>query len=552
MAGTLAPLLPRTSQGENWEPLNLTSELQRRLHVLEVAEHDPELQADLRERCRRDVVYFLDNFGWTYDPRHPDSAERRLPLVLYPFQARTLRGMAWCLANAIRSVTLKSRDMGATWIAVGFDVHGFLFETGYKAAFGSRKEDYLDRSGDPDCIFWKIRFMLDNVPGWLLPMGYTSAHMRVSNPANGSAITGEAGRNIGRGGRNRRYTVDESAFIEDPGSVDRALSENTNCRNDTSTPNGPAGPFAELAQRPDAHEWVDVETAERERPTLVKFTLHWTEHPEKDQAWYERKKIALGDPVIVAQELDIDFAASVDGIAIPAAWVNPSVGIPLYLEEKGAICIGLDVAEFGSDKSALVIREGANIPWGEEWQGHELTYTAQRAIGWANMCESRLAEHHHLWIFVDAVGVGAGVASIIAEHIKTAKKTRWKLVRVNAGATTQDPRCARLKDSLWWKLRDYFLEDGKPKGWHRPAISERIPRPVARKLASELSTLRYTFDVARRVVVESKESLKKRGIKSPNLGDALALTFYQDKQKAPEPPKTRPWEGVEHDARFAA
>lgn len=546
---TLTPPAPPMTTSVPSVSTSYADALRVRLQALVAANRDPERQRTIRALCALDPVYFIGSWCWTFDPRL-EPIERKQPFVLYPFQVEYVRGLAWCLRNKVRSVTTKSRDMGATWLNAAFDVWGILFQPGYQAGYGSRKEDGLDRSGDSSTIFWKIRYLLDNLPPWL-GHRYESAHMRVSVPALESAITGEAGRNIGRGGRTTRYTVDESAFLEDPKAVDSALSENTSARNDTSTPNGPAGPFAELATREDAHEWVDEATAERVRPRLVKFTLHWTRHPKKDQAWYEAKKIDIGDPVIIAQELDIDFSASMDGIVIPAGWLHPSVGLPYYPEEKGAIMLGLDVAEFGRDMSALVIREGKNIVWGEEWQGHELTHTAGRAIGWAEKCETRLAPHHYLYIAVDVIGVGAGVASIIAEYIKKHGKKRWRLIRVNAGATTQNPRCARLKDSLWWNMRDFFQMDGKPTT-ARPSISAKIPRVVATKLVTELSTPTYTLDSAGRIAIESKDKMKKRGAKSPNLADALALTFYQDKSKAPEPPKVRSWDDVDQDARFAA
>ena len=67
---------------------------------------------------------------------------------------------------------------------------------------------------------------------------------KLLNPANGAAITGEGGDDIGRGGRAAVYFVDESAFLVHPQLVDRALSQTTRVRIDVSTPNGPGNPFA--------------------------------------------------------------------------------------------------------------------------------------------------------------------------------------------------------------------------------------------------------------------------------------------------------------------
>jgi hypothetical protein len=70
--------------------------------------------------------------------------------------------------------------------------------------FGSSKEDKVDRSGDPDSLFWKARFFLKNLPpefrgSW--DESEHSAHLRLQFPDTGSPVIGEAGDQIGRGGR---------------------------------------------------------------------------------------------------------------------------------------------------------------------------------------------------------------------------------------------------------------------------------------------------------------------------------------------------------------
>ncbi|MDP1260138.1 TerL protein, partial [Klebsiella quasipneumoniae] len=88
--------------------------------------------------------------------------------------------------------------------------------------------------------------------------------------------------------------VDESAFLERPELVDASLSATTNCRQDISTPNGNANSFA----------------IRRHSGKIKVFTFHWRDDPRKSQDWYE-KQVELLDPVTVAQEIDIDYNASV-------------------------------------------------------------------------------------------------------------------------------------------------------------------------------------------------------------------------------------------------
>src|SRR5690606_36598743 len=121
-----------------------------------------------------------------------------------------------------------------------------------KSSFGSRKEALVDRLGDPDSIFEKARMMLRMLPAEFLPKGYDerqhATFMKLINPENGATITGEAGDNIGRGGRSGIYYVDEAAFLEHPERVDAALSENTDVRIDISSANGNANPFYQKRQ----------------------------------------------------------------------------------------------------------------------------------------------------------------------------------------------------------------------------------------------------------------------------------------------------------------
>ena len=99
----------------------------------------------------------------------------------------------------------KSRDSGATWMACVFAVWLWLFQDGSTSGFGSRKEILVDRQGDMQSIFEKIRTIIRRLPHYLLPRGFKPEvhlnYMRILNPEIDTSIIGEAGDNIGRGGR---------------------------------------------------------------------------------------------------------------------------------------------------------------------------------------------------------------------------------------------------------------------------------------------------------------------------------------------------------------
>jgi phage terminase large subunit len=87
------------------------------------------------------------------------------------------------------------------------------------------------------------------------------------------------------------------------------------------------------------------------------FTFHWRDDPRKDAAWYEKQLDEL-DPVTIASEIDINYAASAEGLLIPSAWVQAAIGAHLKLGIKptGMRRGGLDVADTGADKNAFTGR----------------------------------------------------------------------------------------------------------------------------------------------------------------------------------------------------
>jgi phage terminase large subunit len=118
----------------------------------------------------------------------------------------------------------------------------WLYWPGAAVGWGSRKEQLVDKIGDPDSIFEKMRIIIRNCPGSCCPPGFDAddhmPYMKIVNPETGATITGEAGDNIGRGGRKLIYFKDESAHYERPEKIEAALADNTNVQIDISSVNG--------------------------------------------------------------------------------------------------------------------------------------------------------------------------------------------------------------------------------------------------------------------------------------------------------------------------
>jgi hypothetical protein len=98
------------------------------------------------------------------------------------------------------------------------------------------------------------------------------------------------------------------------------------------------------------------------------------------------------------------------------------------------------------------------------------------------------------------------------------------LFDVNASWASSNPtKYALLRDELWWRVREkcmyglYSFPDVKLPG-------ETLS--LGQELANELSTPFYDFNRNGAVKVEGKKEMKKRGIPSPNIADALCITEY--------------------------
>ena len=352
---------------------------------------------------------FINDWGFTVDPRL--VGEGRNPILafsLFPKQREMIRWMIGCWRDGKPGVVVKSRDVGASWVAMALLATLCIYRQGFAAGVGSAVEIKIDRSGDPDTLFYKIRSFLEHLPiefNGGFDVDRFSADKRVSFPLTGSSITGEAGDQAGRGGRKAIFIVDEAAHFEHPKIIDKNLSANTKCRIDMSSVNGMANSFYTRAHN----------------PAIRRFDFTWRDDPRKNypgSKWYEKMQAEL-DEVVLKQEIDCDFAASLEGVAIPSQWVQAAIDLDKFLGidmESGAWRAALDIADRGEDKNALVITKGRKIKFASQWSGKnsDTGYSVQRAM---NICEA-----HGVHAFdYDADGMGGAAVHSDARLINEAR-----------------------------------------------------------------------------------------------------------------------------------
>ena len=499
-----------------------TEVLAARAKKLAAIRRDPKLLAACKLHYKDNPWDFINDWGMTFEPRNIEKGlPAVIPFVLFPRQIEFLKWLHNKWLSGERGLNEKSRDSGATWLAGSYAVTMWAFYAGFTVGFGSRKQDLVDKKGDPDCIFEKLRLFIEYLPKEFKPEGYSerehATFMKIVNPENGSSITGEAGYDIGRGGRKSIYIVDEKAFLERQDVTDAALSQTTNCQIDISTPNGNGNKFYK-----DRHSGkIDV------------FTFHWRDDPRKDQAWYD-KQVGEQDEVTIAQEIDIDYNASVENIFIPAKWVQACIDahIKLGFEPTGADVVSFDPADVG-DARAIGHRKGVVTLEAKQRKDGDIT----DAMPWA----FELAETVNADVFIyDADGMGAPSMKLYLN--RAAKGKKMTIIPYYGGGAIWNPN-AKYKDGKLnkdkfgnRKAQTYMNVRDRMENTYNAVVKGIYCDPdelisISSKcthlteLVSELSRPMRKYNPAGKIMVESKAEMKSRGVDSPNLADEFVYSY---------------------------
>jgi len=238
------------------------------------------------------------------------------------------------------------------------------------------------------------------------------------------------------------------------------------------------------------------------------------------------RHVYLGEPV-ANNELAI----------IKPMWVEAARGahIKLGIQAIGGKIGGFDVADEGPDANALVVRHGVVVNHCELWKDQDPNTAARHVFNEA--LRLGLDTVHY-----DNIGVGAGAKGAIREEQAglSIKVRQPRFEGFTASAAVDQPEAEyapgkrnkdmflNLKAQTWWLLADRFRNtydaiNGKPFDPEN-IISLDESLPNLDQLCAELSQPRRQF-VNGKVKVESKDEMKKRGIMSPNLADALVMAF---------------------------
>ena len=201
-----------------------------------------------------------------------------------------------------------------------------------------------------------------------------------------------------------------------------------------------------------------------------------------------------------------EFPLSDDNTIIPFHLVEAAQHRDIVVSDETDVVWGLDVARFGSDATALCKRQGPVVTELRSWRGLDLMQTTGRVVA---EYEALPPSKRPTEILVDSIGVGSGVVDRLRELDLPVRGINV------AESPSMGDTYMNLRSELWFKCKAW-LEDRSCK------------LPKDDQLQAELTAIRYSFTSSGKMKAESKDEMRRRGVGSPDLADALCLTMASD------------------------
>lgn len=234
--------------------------------------------------------------------------------------------------------------------------------------------------------------------------------------------------------------------------------------------------------------------------------------------WRRAKMAELKDPLLFKQEYPTT-AAEAFQLTGHDSFIKPAAVLAARkskCEGYGSLVIGVDPARFGDDRFSIAWRKGRKVEKVES-RAHLDT------VAGANWVKQIIDVDDPVRVFVDVGGSGAGVVDILHSW---GGKYEEKTVPINFGGEPQEPikmlpsgekrpGPRNRRAEMWERSRDWLDEPGG------------ADIPDKDSLQADACGPGYHYDTNQRLLLESKEHMRSRGVRSPDEWDAIALTFAE-------------------------
>jgi len=291
----------------------------------------------------------------------------------------------------------------------------------------------------------------------------------------------------GRHQKNMLFIVDEASGV--PENVYEAARGSLSTRRArvllASNPTRVGGYFYNAFHK-NRHRWTVFNFSSKDSP-LVDET-YWKEILEEygeDSDFYKVRVLGQFPSQSVTQLIPLTLAeAAAKRVILPRQIAHA----PLIL--------GVDVAWEGDDRSSVFFRQGLHSKLLGRW--HKIDNMAL-----ADLVAQYEDEYNTDATFID-VGWGSGV-------IDRLRQLGRQPIPVNFGGKSASERAANKRTEMWLSLKAWLQDGGQIP--NNPELIEDLIGP------------QYMFTPSGKIQLEKKKDMKARGLKSPDIGDSLALTF---------------------------
>jgi len=218
----------------------------------------------------------------------------------------------------------------------------------------------------------------------------------------------------------------------------------------------------------------------------------------------EEERLAGMSDDMIQQDFYCSYPAATENIVIPYTYIQQALTRDVSYNQSGRIA-GFDAARFGDDRNAMVIRQAGQVIDIKTWAGQDTVQSAGRII-------NKYRAGFFDCIAIDVIGIGAGIYDMV-------KNAGIPCVAVNvAESASDDSRFVRLRDELWWRLREWFMEPDC-------SLSSSIVKKDKDALIADIQDIYYDYNPKGQIKIEKKKDMKERLGFSPDIGDALIHTF---------------------------
>jgi hypothetical protein len=245
-----------------------------------------------------------------------------------------------------------------------------------------------------------------------------------------------------------------------------------------------------------------------------------------DVAWVEGLKLEFGeDSAFFKARALAKFPRDNTSKALPMAWLELSRDNELDVGTE-RIMLGVDIASDGGDEFVIAKADGWRLTIEHSRSG--VDNESATDVAGTILVHIRMAEADHkargieepVRVKIDAIGVGWGIVGILKQWRKE-NRFQAEIVGVNVAERARDSiKFSSQRSEMWWNFRTLIQP---PAGGGDPLMHLKITM----KELAQLNAPTYKTDSSGRILIESKDSMKKRQVGSPDRAEALLLAVYE-------------------------